>query len=305
MPTETQGQAIGTDSQIEESEIEGIESEQPEADATEQAADAAQDQEADAESEEDNPDAETDDGVKDAKTGNFDWKKISEKIGGEVEKAFRESQRTISRVSQENKQLREQTGNLPQLKEQAERYQYFDRLVAMNPALRAQVQAAMSGTQQPQAAPRQEIQLPEGVNPNDPLAPLVMQLLQGQQRFEQQSQQSAAQQQQQRYTEDFRQGLIAAKGRFKAETGRDMSEQELRTVAENMRSMNVLKGDLLVPGLFISEIRKAEQRKFFESRKAKKQLPKTPVGGRGQQSGTAKTMQQAFDEAWEKENGRG
>ncbi len=204
----------------------------------------------------------------------------------------------ISRVSQENKTLRDQAGQYAPLQEKAQQFDYFDQLVRFNPALRAQVQAAMSGTQQPQAAPRPEAQLPEGVNPNDPLAPLVMQLLEKTQRFEQRSQQAELQQKQQRYTEDFRQGLISAKGRFKELVGREMTEPELRTVAENMRSMNVTKGDFIVPSLFIDEINKSTQRKFYESRNAKKQVPKTPTGTREKKS-TPKSEWEAYSNAWE------
>lgn len=303
MPTENQGSETTTDSGIEETEIEGIDSEQPEADATEQA-DTAQDPNADAEGEE-GQELVANSGLKDPKSGNYDWKKISEKIGSpELERVFKDSERKITQISQENKTLREQAGQVEAFREKASELDYFAQLLNRNPALKAQVQAAINGVQQPQAAPRKEIQLPEGVHPNDPLAPLVLKLMEGQSRFEQQSQQVEAQQRQQRDTENFRQGLIAAKGRFKAETGLEMTEQQMRTVAENMQKSGFLRGDLLVPGLFSEEIKKSIERKFHESRKVKKGLPKTPVGGRGNAS-SAKTMKQAFDEAWEKEQERG
>lgn len=306
--TEVQDQS-GTDTESTEAtedtnaDSQGSDEEQLEA-STEEQDEESQDPEEE-ESEEDTEEAEL--STPKEKSGNFDWKKINEKIGSpEVERAFKESQRTISRYSQENSELRKQVEEVPALREEAENFRWFDQLVRKNPALRSQIQAAISGGMPAngQVQNQQQYDLPPGVNPEDPLVPMVVQQQQLLQRLLEQSRQAEEQQQHAQLTETFRQGLIGAKDRFKQLVGRDMSEKELRSVAEKMRATNVLQGAEWVPSLFVDEIQKSAQRKFFATRKEKKNLPKSPGGVRSDsKTAKPKSVKEAFDEAWEREYG--
>ncbi len=87
--------------------------------------------------------------------------------------------------------------------------------------------------------------------------------------------------------------------------GRDITEQQLRSVAQKMQSLRINNGADLVPSLFIAEIQKATQQKFFASRQQKKNLPKTPNGVRSSsKTAKPKSIREAFDEAWDaQENG--
>jgi hypothetical protein len=294
---------VGSEEEAEEStELQGSSEEPEEAEVPEQESQDSQDEDEDAETEdgqEEKPDA----GVKNQKTGNFDWKKINEKIGNvEVERAFKESQRTISRVSQENKQFREQVSQLPSLQEKAQQFEYFDHLVRSNPDIRSYIQAKLEG-RTPEREPAQtQPQLPPGVHPDDPLVPLLMAAQNKLSLFEQRFQQEDQRVQQSRVQDTFRQGLVEAKDRFKELVGRDITEQELRSVAQKMKQTNVLQGADWVPSIFVAEIQKATQQKFFASRKAKQNLPKTPNGVRSK-SGTAKpqSIREAFDKAWDQQ----
>lgn len=307
--TEDQDQEIETvseDTEAEESaDSQGSEPEQEDAAAEEQD-DESQDDE-DAEDTEEGQEEKAATGVKNQKTGNFDWKKINEKIGnGEVERAFKESQRTISRVSQENKQYREQVANLPSLQEKAEQFEWFDHLVRSNPALRSQIQAVLSGGKpEMEQQNHAQNQLPPGVHPEDPLAPLLMQQMQKLSLFEQRFQQEDQSRQQHQVQERFRQGLIEAKDRFKQLVGKEITEQQLRSVAQKMQSLRINNGADLVPSLFIADIQKATQQKFFASRQQKKNLPKTPNGVRSNtKTAKPKSVREAFDDAWDaQENG--
>lgn len=286
------------------SDSQGSEDEQLEAESDEQALDAQDTEEE--ENEEGQPEAAK---TPKEKSGNFDWKKINEKLGnGEVQKAFTESQRTISRYSQENKTLKEKVTGFDQtiapLKEKAEMYDWFDNVVRENPALRSQIQAIVAGTQPAAGAQSgQQMALPPGVNPEDPLAPLVIQLQQGYQQLAQQSQQAMAQQRQNQIQNTFRQGLVEAKAAFESTVGRKPTESELKLVAERMRQTNHLKGADWVPSLFLKEIQKREVAKLHESRKQKKALPKSLNSGAPSKTSKSKSEWEAFNEAWEKEYG--
>lgn len=300
---ENDGQDLGTASEtteaVELNDAQGSESEQPEAEATEQALEA---QDPNSEESEEDTQAELAATPKE-KSGNFDWKKINEKLGsGEVQKAFVESQRTISRYSQEVKTLKDQVQSFEQtvapLKEKSEMFEWFDNMVRENPALRSQIQAILAGKQESAGVASQALELPPGVNPDDPLAPIVLQQQQMLQKLVQQSQQAEHQQRQQHVQNTFRQGLVEAKAAFEKEIGRKPSEQELRMVAERMRATNHLKGADWVPSLFVNEIRKHEAAKLHASRTQKKNLPKSLGAGRPNTS-KPKSVREAFDEAWE------
>lgn len=274
-------------------------SDEEQLDAAEAEQDESQDPDAD-ESDEEDTEETPELGIKDAKSGNFDWKKINAKLGnGELEKSFKESQRQISKVSQENKSLRDQVQASSGLKEKADLFDWFDGIVKSNPALRTQIQAIVAGTQQGMETPNAVPALPEGVNPNDPLAPMVLKQQEMLQRLVEQSQQAERLQKQSQYKERFRQGLLGAKNSFKARTGQDMTEQQLRMVAEEMQSTGVLNGEKLVPALFLDEIEKSIRSKFFASRKEKKAIPKNPKSG-GTEGKTAKSQnwRQEMDALW-------
>jgi hypothetical protein len=300
--TNDQGSIESTDIETsgeEISESQGGDEEQLDTASDEQAEEPAQDEEV-----EEGEEVEELEATPKEKSGNFDWKKINERLGNtEVERAFKESQRTISRYSQENKELKEQTAQIEPLREKAELFEWFDDLVRSNPHLRSQLQAVVSGgTPSAQPVQDQGFELPEEVVKGDPLVPIVMQLKRGFDELAQQSQQAKEFTKQQQVQDKFRQGLVSAKGRFKELVGRDMTEAELRSVAENMRKTNMLDGAFLVPSLFVQEITKSAERKFFASRKEKKNLPKTPSGKRTETS-KQKSVKDAFDEAWAKEYG--
>lgn len=302
---ETEGQDLSTDTATGESdnvETQGSDSEQLDAAATEQA--DAQDPNAE-ENEEDNQEEPA--ATPKEKSGNFDWKKINEKLGSDqLQRSHLEAQRTISRFSQENKTLKEQLGSFEQtsapLREAKETLDWFNGLLEQHPDLRTQIQAKLAGKQPQAGVTNQAPALPPGVNPEDPLAPVVLELQRGYQTLAEQSRQAQIQAQQQQIQSQFRQGLVEAKAKFEQEIGRKPSEQELKMVAERMRALNYLKGGDIVPMLFVNEIRKHEAAKLQASRAQKKNLPKSLTGGR-QGTSKPKSDREAFDEAWAKEFG--
>lgn len=239
---------------------------------------------------------------KDPKTGNFDWKKMNQVLGGsDLEKSFKESQATITRFSQENKTLKEQVAEYPKLQDRAKIANYFDHLVENNPEVRAAVVKALNGEQSPasnQIDPT-GFELPPGVHPEDPIVPVLRQMHQTNQTIMNRLQMEDRQRQQQEREGKFLQGLKDARQRFVDLTGKEPTEDQLRLVAKEMQGTGLLNGAKFVPDLFVDEIREAATSKFMATRKEKKNLPRTGAAGR-RPTGTQKRIskEQAFEEEW-------
>jgi hypothetical protein len=281
----------GTGEESEEEELNEEEAEEVESDSEEE--EQSDEDQDDLEEEDEEPVEEKGFKFKDAKTGNFDWQKINQRVGGpELEKSFKESQKTITRFAQEKKDVETR---FQEVAPKAQLFDQFDHLVRTNPEVRAAIQKAMGGSPQNQQPDFTKI---PGVNPDDPLLPVVTQLMQQNEQLNNRYQSWESQQQQQRNTEMFRQGLQGAKDRFTELVGREPSSDELRKVAEQMRQTRHLNGADWVPNLFIEQIREGTTQKYLQSRKAKKALPKTPKGGRPTATSGKKSFKGAFEEAW-------
>ncbi len=240
---------------------------------------------------------------KDEKTGNWDWKKISKVVGSpELEKTFKETQSQITKVSQENKTLREQSAYIPQLQQRAQMMDHLDSVFHTNPGFRAAVQKALGVS--PNGTGEQEFELPPGVNPDDPLVPLIVK----QQRFIdgiqnwQRTQETNRRQSEGKQV--FMQGLKDAASSFAGLVGRAPSEDELRLVAEKMRTTNHLQGSDWVPSLFVKEIQEKSKRDLYATRNAKRNLPSKGASG-AKPSSTQKPagLRAAFEESWDENMG--
>ncbi len=214
---------------------------------------------------------------KDEKTGNFDWAKMNKVLGGgDLEKSFKESQATITKFSQENKTLREHVGAVPQLQERAKIANYFDHLVNNNPEVRSAVLKALGGDPaQDQRNQTNQNGVPQGVNPQDPLWPVLQQLQRQNQSFEQRMQREDQFRQQQQQENAFLQGLKGARERFISLVGKEPTEEQLRLVANEMKGTGHLNGSRFVADLFLEEIRNAATQKLMATRSEKKNLPRS------------------------------
>jgi hypothetical protein len=242
---------------------------------------------------------------KDEKSGNFDWQKMNKVLGGDdLEKSFKESQATITRFAQENKELKE--NHLPQLQRRANVAQYFEQLVQANPAVREAVLRDLNGQGQAgQGGQGQGHQDPfAGFNPNDPALPILRQMHQQNLELQNWQRQQAQQAQTQQRENTFLQGLKGARERFKELTGKEPSEEQLRLVAGEMQRANFLNGSALVPNLFVKEIQDAATAKLLSERKTKKNLPRSTKSTR-RTPGTQKKVSKrgAFEEEWDKHMG--
>lgn len=242
---------------------------------------------------------------KDQKSGNFDWQKMNKVLGGDdLEKSFKESQATITRFSQENKEFRETV--IPQLQRRANVAQYFEQLAQNNPAVREAVLRDLNGgSQGGHGGQGQGNQDPfSGFNPNDPALPILRQLHQQNLELQNWQRQQAQVGQQQQRESTFLQGLKGARERFKELTGKEPSEEQLRLVASEMQKRNILDGALFVPGIFTREIQDAATAKLLAERKTKKSLPR-PSKSTRRTPGTQKKVSKrsAFEEEWDKHMG--
>lgn len=239
---------------------------------------------------------------KDPKTGDFDFKRINQAVGGpELEKAFKEQTATITRTSQENKALRAQVEG-PDAKLRQSKAVFFDDLMARSPVVKKEVMRILNGghpEQDPQAAGGFEI---PGLNPEDPVAPVLQQLYSSQQAILARLQDSDRQRSQMEQEQKFVNGLRAARARFKELTGAEASDEQMQLIAEEMNNSGLLDGAKFVPSLFLDLIQKFEARKFLEKRKIKQALPKTgalskraPVA-----KGKRRSREDEFNDLWEK-----
>lgn len=234
------------------------------------------------------------------KHGNFDWKKISRVAGGDLEKSFKESQATITRFSQENKTLKEKASRLddPGLQQRLANLEHLDQQYRTNPEVRQAINKALGITANGQAAAPE---LPKGVHPNDPLAPLIQNMLQQQQQMMGWRQQQEQQRQQQAQRDTFLQELRGANTAFKEQVGRDATEAEMTAVANKMRETGYLRGADFVPTLFLKEIREAATAKYQASRTNKRNLPSGRSTGARTPAKTQKgrSLRDNFDDAWQ------
>lgn len=292
MDTETEVQDLEGTDEGENLDLESTESDDTEPEETDDEQPEGQDDESE-EAEEEPEDQDED--LKE-ESGKFDWKKIGAKlgkVGSELERSFSEAQKTTNRALREKSELENQLRQTAGFQQEAQLFRQFDHLVRTNPEVRAAIEKAMGIAQQPEA-----LNIP-GVDPNDPVVPLIMRQQQMLQQLQNLHQERERREQQTARVNDFRQGLLGAKDRFAELIGRDPTREELEKVATVMRDRGFLDGGSLVPSLFIEEIRKAERAKLTESREKKKNLPKTPKSG-VRQASTSKgsSLEDAFESAW-------
>lgn len=285
---ETAEEEIESDEEESESDSEEEEAESEEEEQSEEDQDLDLDEE---EEEEELGEEPSGFKFKDKKTGNFDWNRINKRLGGgELQKTFLESQKTITRVSQEKKGLEEKVQEfettVPQLQQKAQLFEQLDYFVQTDPEVQKAVVAALQ--RQNGGNPGQGIQLPEGVNPNDPLVPLLMETRQQLNYVLNQQRANEGQTRQQQERDAERQGLVQARDRFQSLLGRLPTKDELGLVLKEMRTSGTRNGALFVPNLFLEEIQKNERRKLYKSRDEKRKLPKSPKQAVRGKSGTSK-----------------
>lgn len=280
----------------------------PEADESEDSEDEQPEEgqeESEEEDEEEAPEEETAGfRYKDPSSGNFDWKKMNKVLGGDdLEKSFKESQATITRFAQENKELKEV--HLPQLQRRANVAQYFEQLVQTNPVIREAVLRDVNGGNAGGGQGGQGQQDPfAGFNPNDPALPLLRQMHQQNQEVLQWRRAQEQQVQRQQFENNFLQGLKGAREQFKSLVGKEPSEDQLKLVAEEMRKTNMLNGAVFIPNLFLKEIQDAATAKLLATRKTKKNLPRATKSGRRAPQNTGKVSRRAaFEDEWNKHMG--
>jgi hypothetical protein len=243
---------------------------------------------------------------KDPKTGDFDFKRINQAVGGpELEKAFKEQTATITRTSQENKALKDQLAS-PELKQAQNKAGFFDHLMATHPGIQQEVMRILHGgnaSQGGQAGGGFEI---PGLDPKDPVAPVLQQLGSALQNIQNQLQDGKRQTEKQERDAKFVEGLKGARARFKELTGLDATEEQTLLIAKEMEGANYMNGARFVPDLFQDLILKAERRKLLESRKVKKKLPKTGGTGRIPSSGKGKrSWEDEQNDLWQEHMGGG
>lgn len=243
---------------------------------------------------------------KDPKTGDFDFKRINQAVGGpELEKAFKEQTATITRTSQENKALKETLAS-PELKQAKDKAGFFDHLMATHPGIQQEVMRILNGghaAQGGQAGGGFEI---PGADPNDPVIPVLQQFGTALQAIQNRLQDGDRRTQKQERDAKFVEGLRGAKAKFKELTGVDPTHEQMLLVAKEMEESQHMNGARFVPDLFLDLIRKAERRKFLETRKVKKKLPKTGSTGRLPLKGKGKrSREEEQEDLWREHMGGG
>lgn len=236
---------------------------------------------------------------KDPKTGNFDWKRINAVLGDDtLEKAIREQNSTITKYSQRVKEL-EGVENSPQIVESRNKAGFFDHLMNTHPVIRQEVLKVLHGEQAGQAAGNQ--QLPPGVDPNDPLAPIVLQLSQTVQSLQNRTQEEQRRQKQMELENRFVQGLHGARAKFKELVGKDASDEQIQLVAAEMQKTGVLEGARFVADLFYTEIQDSiRQRILRENAEKRKKLGPLGSGRKSPPSkGKSKSKEADFDALWD------
>ncbi len=231
------------------------------------------------------------------KSGNWDWQKIGKAISPDLEKSFKEASGRITKVEQENVELRNQTAHVPALQQRVRLLDTLDEAFHTNPEFRAAATKALGlGTNMPG---EQDFELPEGVNPKDPLVPLIMRQQRMLDQFANQQRMSQQERQSNEVKAVFLQGLKDAKASFLSHVGREPTEAELRSVAQKMQQTRHFAGQDWIPSLFTKEIREKIQADLSASRNGKRNLPargRRAVAGAGTQEST--NLRDAFEDAW-------
>lgn len=306
---EAEDDALAEEGEAELGEEDGDGEEEPEDDDEDEQPEG-QDDDEDEEGEEEEESEEEEEvpafKFKNPETGDFDFRRINKVLGGgELENYFKEQNATITRTSQELKSYKDLGAPPQELKHRSTRALFFDKLYNENPAIKREVNrvlglAADEGDESPEA-----YQLPQGVDPKDPLAEPVVKALKEvtsiSNRLKREDQQRQFDAQERR----FAQALNEGNARFKELTGKDLSQEQLDAVNQEMRESGYPNAAKLIPGLFFEEIQKAAAEKLQKKRMVKKNLPKTSSKGRSPAPGKAKRVSRrdVFDQLWEKEMG--
>jgi hypothetical protein len=252
------------------------------------------------------------------KDGKFNWKAINAKlgkVGAELERSFSEAQKTTNGALQAKAEVEKNFGEFQQqVQVDLERFSQMDHLYTTNPEVHHAINRALGIAPQGGAPNVPQggnlLQMPEGVDPQDPLAqhmlksfaPVVQNLqnqvhqLLNHHRSQQTREGKAAQVQQ------FRQGVIQAGDAFRKILGREPSDQELTAVAEKMRTSGNFNGADLIPVLFLEEIQRGARRQVQQIQKKKRDLPRSSKSGSrsGAKTSKAAGRREAFDEEWDR-----
>lgn len=284
----------------------------------EESEDDQSDEDQDAEEEEEGEEEEGDEAVedepakgfrfKDPKTGDFDFKRINKAVGGdELEKRFKEQDATITRTFQELKSFKD-NGSPQDFITRSNKAKFLDDLIDNDPVISQRVVQILSGQVKPgQSAPAGgQVEIPKGVNPEDPLWPVVQELRGHFQAINNRQVVEERTRQQNALNERFSQGLEGAKAKYKELTGFAMPPEKAALIEQEMRSGGYLNGARLVPGMFFQDIQAAMSRKVVSKRVAKKNLPKAGISRRP--APTSKKKRNRDDDRndlWDKHMGDG
>lgn len=241
---------------------------------------------------------------KNPKTGDFDFAKINKALGGnELEKLFKEQSATITRTSQENAQYKRELGS-PKLKERTQKGDFLDRMMAQDPGVKKEVLRFLHGGNPGQGQGTSDGKLQfEGVDPDDPLLPVLQELVTTVHGFQNQQREQSRQAEDQEYNRNLETGLRSAYTRFKELVGRDATEDEMNLVADEMERTGDLKGERFIAHLFLEDIRKAERQRVIRDRKVKRKLPKAPSGRRLAPTKKRKSKEEWQDDLWNEHKG--
>lgn len=282
-PNEAEDDALAAEGEAELGEETSDDEEAESEDDDEQAEAQDDDEEEEAEEEEDSVEEEEPSfRFKNAQTGDFDFKRINKVLGGgELESYFKEQNATITRTSQELKSYKDLGAPPQELKARSVRAGFLDKMYNENPVIRGEVDRILYGREPAQGGGTGAgIQLPEGVDPKDPLAqPLIAALKQVEaisNRLQVDDRQKQYDAQERRFSVALQEGAA----RFKELTGKAMTQEQATLVDQEMRETGYANAAKLIPGLFFQEIQDAAAAKLNQKRMVKKNLPKTSSKGR-------------------------
>lgn len=246
---------------------------------------------------------------KDPKTGDFDFKRINKAVGGdELEKAFKEQNATITRNFQELKSYKD-IGTPQDLTTFRNKAGFLDNLIDTDPVIQSRVIEILNGGGQnpspygghnPQAS-----QIPQGVDPNDPVWLALQPTLQSFQAIQNRLAMADRRERQAEQDRKFSQGLDGAKARFKELTKRDMTPEQVAKIEQEMRGSGYLNGANLVPALFQKEIHEVMSRKVVEKRVVKKNLPKSGSSRRPAPTAKKRSKEEEREDLWNRHMGDG
>lgn len=238
---------------------------------------------------------------KDAKSGDFDFKKINRVLGGdELEKTFKEQNATITRTFQELKSYKDLGVPPQELKARSVRAEFLDKMYNEDPGIRREVNRVLGISEDGGETSRGQIQLPEGVDPRDPLAQPLIQALQQVQAISNRLTMEDRRKQHDATEQRFASALNQGRARFKELTGKELTPEQASLVDQEMRQSGYADAAKLIPGLFFKEIQDAAAERLQKQRMVKKNLPKNSSRGKSPVPGKAKrrSKEEEFDELW-------